>query len=248
MNYSEKMQNNYIYLLGKFWDFSEDKQLGSSAILIYLYLLKEAFNRNNARFSISDVQISKNLNLTKKTVKVNKDILLKNGLIDFKTRNAVPCNYQIITDYPLETDNSNQKIEKKIAVIQDVKKQDIVKKQSKNIEKNSKEDSEQNSENLSKDSPQNNPQKALNKDIPTLEEFLKFAKTLNSYDDSLVENLKLKYEEWSEKGWKNNFGRLITDWKSTIKNTMPYLKNRSSKNIDSIQSIPNIRRSGLEKV
>ena len=58
------MQNNYIYLLGKFWDFSEDKQLGSSAILIYLYLLKEAFNRNNARFSISDVQISKNLNLT----------------------------------------------------------------------------------------------------------------------------------------------------------------------------------------
>ena len=242
------MQNNYIYLLGKFWDFSEDKQLGSSAILIYLYLLKEGFNRNNTRFRISDVQISKDLNLTKKTVKVNKDILLKNGLIDFKTRNAVPCNYQIITDYPLETDNSNQKIEKKIAVIQDVKKQDIVKKQSKNIEKNSKEDSEQNSEQLSKNSPQNTPQKALNKDIPTLEEFLKFAKTLNSYDDSLVENLELKYEEWTEKGWKNNFGRLITDWKSTIKNTMPYLKNRSSTNIDSIQSIPNIRRSGLEKV
>ena len=110
------------------------------------------------------------------------------------------------------------------------------------------ENSEQNSENLSKDSPQNNPQKALNKDIPTLEEFLKFAKTLNSYDDSLDENLKSKYEEWSEKGWKNNFGRPITDWKSTIKNTMPYLKNRSSKNIDSIQYIPNIRRSGIEKV
>ena len=169
-------------------------------------------------------------------------------MIDYKTRNGVPCNYQIITDYPLETDNSNQKIEKKIAVIQDVKKQDIVKKQSKNIEKNSKEDSEQNSEHLSKDSPQNNPQKALNKDIPTLEEFLKFAKTLNSYDDSLVENLELKYEEWTEKGWKNNFGRPITDWKSAIKNTMPYLKNRSSTNIDFIQSIPNIRRSGIEKV
>ena len=244
MNYSEKMQNNYIYLLGKFWDFSEDKQLGSSAILIYLYLLKEGFNRNNTRFSISDVQISKNLNLTKKTVKVNKDILLKNGLIDYKTRNGVPCNYQIITDYPLETDNSNQKIEKKIAVIQDVKKQDIVKKQSNNIEQNLK----QNSGQLSKDLPQNIPQKALNKDIPTLEEFLLFAKTLNSYDDSLVENLELKYEEWTEKGWKNNFGRLITDWKSTIKNTMPYLKNRSSTNIDSIQSIPNIRRTGIEKV
>jgi hypothetical protein len=238
------MQNKYIYLLGKFWDFSEDKQLGSSAILIYLYLLKEAFNRNNARFSISDVQISKNLYLTRKTVKENKNILLKNGLIDFKTKNGVPCNYQIITDYPLETDDSNQKIEKKIATKQDVKKQDIVKKQSNNIEQNLK----QNSGQLSKDLPQNIPQKALNKDIPTLEEFLLFAKTLNSYDDSLDENLKSKYEEWTVKGWKNNFNRPITDWKSTIKNTMPYLKNRSSKNIDSIQSIPNIRRSGIDKV
>jgi hypothetical protein len=64
----------------------------------------------------------------------------------------------------------------------------------------------------------------------------------------LVENLELKYEEWTKKGWKNNFGRPITDWKSAIKNTMPYLKNRSSKNLDSIQSIPNIRRSGIDKV
>lgn len=244
MNYSEKMQNNYIYLLGKFWDFSEDKQLGSSAVLIYLYLLKEAFNRNNARFSISDVQISKHLYLTRKTVKENKDILLNIGLIDFKTKNGIPCNYQIITDYPLETDDSNHKIEKKIAVKQDVKKQDVGKKLSKNIAQNSKDDSEQ----LSKDSPQNIPQSALNKDIPTLEEFLQFAQTLNSYEDAVDENLKLKYEEWSEKEWKNIFGRPITDWKSTIKNAMPYLKNRSSKNIDSIQSIPNIRRSGIEKV
>lgn len=244
MNYSEKMQNNYIYLLGKFWDFSEDKQLGSSAILIYLYLLKEAFNRNNTRFSISDVQISKDLNLTKKNVKVNKNILLKNGLIDFKTKNGVPCNYQIITDYSIETENSNQIIEKKITVKQDLKKQDIVKKQSKNIEQNLK----QNSEQLSNDLPQNIPQNALNTDIPTLEEFLLFAQTLNYYEDSLEENLKLKYEEWSEKRWKNIFGRPITDWKSAIKNTMPYLKNRSSKNIDSIQSIPNIRRSGIDKV
>ena len=133
MNYSEKMQNKYIYLLGKFWDFSEDKQLGSSAILIYLYLLKEAFNRNNARFSIPDVQISKNLYLTRKTVKENKNILLNNGLIDFKTKNGVPCNYQIITDYSIETENSSQKIEKKIAVKQDVKKQDVGKNQSKII-------------------------------------------------------------------------------------------------------------------
>lgn len=238
------MQNNYIYLLGKFWDFSEDKQLGSSAILIYLYLLKEAFNRNNARFSISDVQISKDLNLTRKTVKENKNILLNNGLIDFKTKNGVPCNYQIITDYSIETENSSHKIEKKIAVKQDLKKQDIGKMLSKNVEQNSK----QNSEQLSKDLTQNIPQKALYTDIPTLEEFLKFAQTLNSFEDSLVENLELKYEEWSENEWKNNFDRPITDWKSTIKNTIPYLKNRSSKNINSIQSIPNIRRSGLEKV
>ena len=238
------MQNKYIFLLGKFWDYNEDNQLGSSAILIYLYLLKEAFNRNNARFSISDVQISKDLNLTKKTVKVNKDILLNNGLINFKTKNGVPCKYQIITDYPSETDKSNIKIENKISAKQDVKKQDVGKKQIKTIEENSKPHAEQSTKN----SPQYIQQNALNTVIPTLEEFLQFAKTLNSYETSLDGNLKLKYEEWSEKGWKNNFGRPINDWKSTVKNTLPYLKNRSSKNINSIQSIPNIRRSGIEKV
>lgn len=232
------MQNNYIFLLGKFWDYSEDKQLGSSAILIYLYLLKEAFNRNNVRFNISDVQISKDLNLTRKTVKENKEILLKNALINFKTKNGVPCNYQIISDYSSETDKSNLKIEKKIAVKQDLKKQDVGKNLSKNIEQNSKEDSEK----LSKDLPQNILQNVLNKDIPTLEEFLQFAQTLKSYETSLDENLKLKYKEWSEKGWNNNIDRPITDWKSTLKNTLPYLKNKSSKNINSIQSIPNIRR------
>ena len=90
-------------------------------------------------------------------------------------------------------------------------------------------------------------QNDFNTVIPTLEEFFQFAQTLNSYEHSIDANLKLKYEEWSEKGWKNNFDRPITDWKSTIKNTMPYLKNSTSKNINSIQSIPNIRRIGIEK-
>jgi hypothetical protein len=237
------MQNNYIFLLGKFWDYNEDNQLGSSTMLIYLYLLKEGFNRNSVKFSISDVQISKDLNLTKKTVKANKDILSSNGLIIFETKNGVPCKYQIITDYPLETYKSNIKIEKKISIKQDEKQQVDEKMQIKNLEQNSKPDAEQSIS----ISPANIQQNTLKTDIPTLEEFLQFTKTLNSYEDSLGENLKLKYEEWVEKGWKNNFDRPITDWKSSIKNTMPYLKNSTSKNINSIQSIPNIRRIGIEK-
>ena len=230
-------------LLGQFWDFIEENHLGSAGMLIYLYLLKEAFNRNNEKFTISDVQISKDLNLTKKTVKVNKDILLKNGLINFVTKNGVPCNYQIITDYPLETYKSKIKIEKNISIKQDEKQQIEEENQVKNFEKYSKPHLEQSTNN----SPQNIVQNDFNTVIPTLEEFFQFAQTLNSYEHSIDANLKLKYEEWSEKGWKNNFDRPITDWKSTIKNTMPYLKNSTSKNINSIQSIPNIRRIGIEK-
>ncbi|WP_417430092.1 hypothetical protein [Halpernia sp.] len=238
------MQENYHNLIEKFWDYNEEHQLGSSALLIYFYLLKEGFNKNNLRFSVSDVQISKDLSLTRKTVKVNKNVLLNKGLIHFETKNGVPCQYRIITDYSIEIHELEQNLEKKIFKKPDDINQNVIAKQSKNTEENS----EAGAEKLPNDSQKTRLQNVIKRGIPTFEEFLEFAQTLISYEDSLDENLKLKYDEWSEKGWKNNFDRPITDWKSTIKNTMPYLKNRPSENINSIQSIPNIRRFDIEKL
>lgn len=230
-------------LLGQFWDFIEENHLGSAGMLIYLYLLKEGFNRNNVRFSISDVQISKDLNLTKKTVKVNKDILLKNGLINFKTKIGVPCRYQIITQYPIQADKPVKQKEKKISRNLVEKKQEDIGKQLRKIEQNSQSYTKESIDFSSKKGIQN----FISTDNPTFQEFLLFVQTLNSYEDSLDKSLKLKYQEWSEKGWKNNLDRPITDWKSAIKNAIPYLKNKSNSTIKSIQSIPKIRRLDIEK-
>lgn len=238
------MQENYLNLIERSWDYNEENLLGSSALLIYFYLLKEGFNKNNPRFSVSDVQISKDLCLTRKTVKVNKNVLLNKGLIDFEIKNGVPCQYQIIIDYPIEKPELGKKLEKKIFKKPDDIKQNVIVKQSRNTEENSQAGAEK----LSSDSQKTRLQKVLKKGIPTFEEFLEFAQTLNSYEDSLDKNLKLKYEEWSKKGWRNNFDRPITDWKSTIKNTMPYLKNRSKDSVKFIESTPNIRRVDLEKL
>lgn len=37
-------------------------------------------------------------------------------------------------------------------------------------------------------------------------------------------SLRLKYESWTENGWKDGHGKAIVNWKSKILNTLPYLK------------------------
>ena len=40
--------------------------------------------------------------------------------------------------------------------------------------------------------------------------------------------LDLKYQAWKENGWKNGNGKKIKNWKTTLLNTLPYLKEKSS--------------------
>ena len=60
-------------------------------------------------------------------------------------------------------------------------------------------------------------------DIPALDEFLEYCKTvvdLSQYEFPL----KAKYEAWLQAGWKDGNGKSIKNWKTKIKNTVPYLK------------------------
>ena len=66
--------------------------------------------------------------------------------------------------------------------------------------------------------------KNINNNIPTLEEFLK---TALSKDPSLDElGIKLKYESWVENGWKNGNDKEILNWKSSLNNTIPFMKKK----------------------
>lgn len=61
--------------------------------------------------------------------------------------------------------------------------------------------------------------------IPTLEEFLAYCKEIREIDFKAYEfSLKSKYEAWVDAKWKDGNNKPIKNWKSKIKNTIPYLK------------------------
>ena len=86
------------------------------------------------------------------------------------------------------------------------------------------------------------PQNLKNSKIPSLDEFIEYAKSLEGYEVELDLNISEKYESWINNGWKNTSNRPISNWKSTLKSTLPYLKNANGENSLSLQNIPNIKR------
>jgi hypothetical protein len=69
-----------------------------------------------------------------------------------------------------------------------------------------------------------------NKTIPTFIDFLNFAFT---HRPNISENdLKFKYESWLANDWKNGNDKKIQNWKSSLLNTLPYIKDGNNSNID----------------
>lgn len=61
--------------------------------------------------------------------------------------------------------------------------------------------------------------------IPTVYEFLHYCKDIQEINYQSYEfSLKSKYETWVDDGWKDGNGKKIKNWKSKIKNTIPFLK------------------------
>lgn len=60
--------------------------------------------------------------------------------------------------------------------------------------------------------------------IPELDEFMGYARAVEIYTQDMDFSLQAKYEAWKDAGWKDGHGKKIVNWKSKLKNTMPYLK------------------------
>jgi len=80
---------------------------------------------------------------------------------------------------------------------------------------------------------------------PTLNEFLTYAKTIEIYKPELDFAIKSKFESWEESKWIDGNGTKIKNWKTKLKNTLPYLKPvyKNDKQELPKQNTP-IRRSG----
>jgi hypothetical protein len=60
--------------------------------------------------------------------------------------------------------------------------------------------------------------------IPTIQEFLDYSKIELKDEYQFYEfSLKAKYESWIENKWKDGNGNKIVNWKTKIKNTIPFL-------------------------
>ena len=92
------MKFNYTELTNRIWEFNENRSLGLSTLSVYFYLLKIGLERGYNKFSVSDSQMSRELKMTRKTVKVCKEKLRQFGIICYQSRNGVPSDFQLISD------------------------------------------------------------------------------------------------------------------------------------------------------
>lgn len=228
----------YLELIERFWIFNEKAKPGSTAIAMYLYLLKTAKACDAYDFKVSDVVLSKELGLTRPTVKTAKEKLRDLGLIRFQTKNGVLGSYRLILSYPLEASVPEEMKSSEIQMTPSFKElKDDLNLELLNVEVKSPSGNIDQKINASSIQPANE-----NIKIPELEEFLAYARTLAAYQCELDELIKDKYQDWKDSGWKNNSDRLITNWKSSLKSTLPFLKNAAHDDQLSIQTIPDIKR------
>lgn len=62
--------------------------------------------------------------------------------------------------------------------------------------------------------------------IPEFSEFKKYA--LENQPKTDLQKLELKYKAWIEAKWTDGNGKKISNWKSKLLNTLPYLANQSN--------------------
>ena len=106
-----------------------------------------------------------------------------------------------------------QEVEKRKAYSES-RRQNRIKKDMNNISKTYVKHMENENENVIKD------RNTIKNTIPTLEEFLNYADMSHDFKYPLT----AKYEQWVAEGWKDGHGKKIKNWKTKLKNTIPYLR------------------------
>ncbi|AZB25271.1 MULTISPECIES: hypothetical protein [Flavobacteriales] len=207
----------YLELIQRFWDFNRIAKISPTEIAVYLYLLKIGYEKDRYDFKTSDVELAKELGLTRVTIKSSKEKLKNRGLIQFQTSNGLPCYYRLLLDYSFQTEPETKEEKKGTdtenlleaasleisPIIEDVANESSI--------------------------------------IPSLQEFMSYAKALESYESQLDFSIEKKYKSWVDKGWKNAFNRPISNWKATLKSALPYMNNSNVDNPISLKDIPNIK-------
>ncbi|MCW4451166.1 hypothetical protein OK344_02980 [Kaistella sp. BT6-1-3] len=228
----------YQELIDRLWRFNENTRLGAIAIAMYLYLLKMGNENNSYKVVVSDGVISATLGITRKTVKTTKKRLKNYELIQFEAKKGLPCSYRLILNYNLNIETLEKTPEKSQPESESFVEEEVEFFSSKAISSDVLPNDKLLITELSKPTEPNPSEDSKN---PTFEEFLAYAKTLDSYKEELDSDIKEKYQTWEKNNWLNNFGRPIKNWKSSLKSVLPYLSNNLNAENASVE-IPTINR------
>lgn len=225
----------YLELIQKFWEFNDKAKLGSATIALYLRLLKLAHENNAYVITVTDFCLVGELGITRKTIKVAKEKLSKYGLIHFESKAGIPTNYRIVVDYKIQEPILSAEQETLPTKVK--KLRSTTKKQNSESKKIAATDTET----VQKIKTEIQIKPAQNFENPTLKEFMDYAATCEMYRESLIPNIEEKYRFWQENNWKNNLGRPINNWKSSLKSALPYLED-SATTIKKGGGLPKIKR------
>ena len=218
----------YLELIKKYWRMNEEFPQNYSITCMYLFLLETWDKNNKEDFEISDYDISKKLIITRVSVRKNRKKLRDLGLINYQISKGFPTIYKIISDYIIRKGKEVVSIAEKEKIV-DKKSiapaipviplvQEPIPVASPSLKSKEKQ----------------TPMMPFN--IPSFEEFMNYAKTLDIYEEGLDVHLKIKYETWKDDGWVSGYNKPIINWKQTLKNTMPYLRS-NNKNIFNVPKI-----------
>lgn len=216
---------NESELIRKFWEYNEKESLGAVATALYLFLLKVWGENEENDFSLSDTEICERLKITRPTIITLRQKLSSLGMIQYQSKNGLPGHYKILPEYSPAL-SALEKPETNKGDSTTKKSQKTITTKKKPVGKSLQTRETPQNQNLSYDSEENPVPIPipLSGNIPSSEEFTEYAKTLENYIPELDSLIKEKYDSWLGNGWKNGYNKPITNWKSSIKNTMPFLQ------------------------
>jgi len=227
----------YIELIDRFWLFLEKTKPGTAAISLYLYLLQVAKQKDAYQFTISDIELAKRLGVNRATVKTTREKLSKFGLIEYQSVQGIAGIYRLMVNYPLEpTSFGNVRNEPASSIIDFFGRNENVLQ----IEEIDEKD------NSSVTVDENIPVKPTSllidgRVVPSLKEFLDYARMLDAYHPELDDLIMAKYSGWLKNRWKSGSGRPIINWQSSLKNVLPFLTSEVIPDKLTVHNIPQIR-------
>ncbi len=232
----------YQELIQKFWNFNQKAKLETTVITVYFYLLNLANDCGSYTVSISDRNFSRTLGLSRNSIMAARKKLQSLGIVDYNKDTVGFATYRLVLDYDLEIFISETaQIDSLLStVVIPTDEEPIASSSTSLTSPVSNENQEEINDNLGAGDSSHEPA-VKGTDQPSLDIFLEYAQTLEGYEPSLKHKIVEKYNTWQKNDWKSVSGRPITDWKSSLKSLMPFMKNTSNQDF-SLTSISKIKR------